>query len=154
MARRISAETKQEIIALWKAGQSQNYLADKFGVSVGTVNKLCKNTPQENADLVNAQVIINKEVSTKNEYEMNAIHSVVNEKTKHVQFFDNAAVLNIQEMLSKINQDTKIAEHKMAGEAIEKAKTTVCGRLPDTAIQINNQAKDEPIINLTLSDGN
>ncbi len=149
MARRknLTEFEKEQIIAEWKAGRSQRWIAGEHNISVGSVNKLCKEIPQDNIAIVNANVFVKQELATRSEQEVNAVHNLVDEKTKHIQFFNNAAVANIQQMMSKVGEETKIVEHKMASEAIAKAKETVCGKSPETAIQINNEPA--PITKIT-----
>lgn len=147
MARRknLTNSEKEQIIADWKAGRSQRWIAEEYQVNVARVNKLCKGVEQNNVAIVNADVFVKQELATRSKQEVNAVNTLVDEKTKHIQFFDSAAVLNIQEMLGKINEETKISEHKMASEAIEKAKATVCGK-PEAQINIqqNNANNDVP----------
>ena len=80
----------------------------------------------------------NDEKSTMNSTEAMVHDVLVEERTKHIQFFTEAAVLNVREAVSKIGEGTTQAEHRMLAETILKGKEAVLGKTPDTAIQINN----------------
>lgn len=143
--KRLTESEKQEIVAHWKAGRTQRWLADEYDISVGVINRLCKGIEQSNADIVNSQVAIKQQLATKSEQEVNAVHNLVNERTEYLAFFNNAAVKNIDTMMQKVGNETSIGEHKMASDAIAKAKETVCGKMPEIALQVNNETQDKPI---------
>jgi DNA-binding CsgD family transcriptional regulator len=79
---RLSEKERDQILALWKAGKSQNSLALDFNVSPATINKLCKGVTQENLDIVNTQVAVIKAIAEKSEYEVNAIQFMVSDLTE------------------------------------------------------------------------
>jgi len=150
---RLSLDKVQQIIAEWKAGKSQNKLAKDFGVSPATINKHCKDVPQENVELVNTQTLINTELAGKTECEVNAIHKVVDERTKHLIYFQNSALRN-QELANNVLEDgsKKKGEDSLSIVTIEaharttaRNKETVLGKQPDTAIQINNNQAPQKI---------
>ena len=64
--------------------------------------------------------------------------TLVDERTKHLAFFTNAAVKNVQQAMRTTCEDQ--ADLRMRADTILKGKETVIGKQPDTAIQINNNA--------------
>lgn len=89
---RITEDIKEKIVTEWKLGKSQNDLAKIYGVSKGTVNKLCKGVDRNLEQLVNKQVEINQSLTTLNDREMTAFRNDVDEKTRHLVFFSNSAI--------------------------------------------------------------
>lgn len=139
---RLTDEEREKILADFHAGKSQNFLSKKYEVSPATINKLCKGVTPKNVDKVNTLVGLNTALSEQSEYEVNAIHSEVAERTKHIQFFTDAAVRNVAEAML-LKPDSHRA-FKDRAETILKGKETVLGKSPETAIQINNNAGNVP----------
>lgn len=138
-AKQIDTGLAQDIVADWRTGHfNQREIAEKRRVSLGTVNKLCKGVARDNADIVNAAVQYRQALAAQDEHNVNAIMAVVDERTKHIEFFTNATVKNIERMLDKINGSTSIVEHRVAQAAIKDGRETVLGKSPDLAVQINN----------------
>lgn len=129
------------MLADWKTGEyTERELAYRHGVSPGTAHKVVKGTAKTLAPLISKQVEIKRELATLNKHEISSFEQVVDEHTKHIQFFTDVTVLNIETMAKKITEKTSIPEHKLAQEAIARGKETVFGKQPETAIQINNQS--------------
>ncbi len=138
-AKQIDKGLAQDVVADWRTGDfNQREIAEKRRVSLGTVNKLCKGVAQDNADIVNAGVQYKTGLAGQDERNVNAIMAVVDERTKHIQFFTNATVKNIGRMVDKIDGSTSIIEHRVAQAAIKDGRETVLGKSPDVAVQINN----------------
>ena len=152
---RLTEEQREQIVDRWRCGESQNSIAKRFPISVATVNKLCKGVPQDNVDLVNAQVFINQELSSKVNNEVNTINQVVDERTRHLIFFQNSALKGqklandaLDYIVDRYNNADDDEKEELTGKAMyvakehstvtNKNKETVLGKQPDTAIQINN----------------
>ena len=144
---RLNDEQRAKIMAEFHAGKSQNELAKRYEVSPATINKLCKGVEPKNVEKVNTLTRINTELAEQSEYEVNAIHSEVEERTRHVMFFNSAAVKNVSEAMKK--DCTSQFEYRARAETILKGRETVLGKTPDTAIQINN-AVEAPTLNVIL----
>lgn len=134
---RLTDDDRKRILADFHAGKSQNALAKKYEVSTATINKLCKGIEPKNADKVNALTRIKTELAGQSEYEVNAVHNEVDERTKHILFFNSAAIQNVREAMSEPCASQQ--DFRARAETIVKGKETVLGKMPDTAIQINNQ---------------
>ncbi len=143
---KLTDDIRQKILAEWKVGKTQNRLAKDFNVSPATVNKLCKGIAQTNIDLVNTQTLIDTDLASKSEYEVNAIRTEVDFRTRHLIYFQNSAMRN-QELADVLLNDRggKTGEDGLSFIMLDahskttlRNKETVLGKQPDTAIQINN----------------
>ena len=84
-----------------------------------------------------AQVVEKK--STLNSTELEVHNTVVTERIHDSIYFRNATILVTNRVIEKVRtEDLSMAELNMAQNTIGKGKETVCGKSPDTAIQINN----------------
>lgn len=138
-AKPIDPELAATIVAEWRTGEfSQQDLADKHGVSKGVVNKLCKGVEQDTAAIVTAGVQYRQALAGHDDRNVTAVTMAVDERTKHIQFFNNATLKNLSVMVKKVGESTSIMEHRIAQAAIKDGRETVLGKTPDTAIQINN----------------
>jgi transcriptional regulator with XRE-family HTH domain len=133
---RLTDEQREHILADFNIGKSQNELAKKYEVSPATINKLCKGVEPKHLDKVNALTRINTELVGESEYQVNAIHKEVDERTKHIQFFTGAAIQNVQEAMTGHCENQN--DYRARADTILKGRETVIGKTPDTAIQINN----------------
>jgi len=143
---RLKDSDKELILADFHTGHfSQRKLADKYKVSTATINKLTKGLKPKHIDKVNATVAINKELSKESEQEVNAVHSVIDERTKHEIYFLKSALKNQQLANNKIDNNTHLKELEMHSRITSKNKETVLGKSPDVAIQ-NNQSTTVEIL--------
>lgn len=145
---RLTDDDRQKILADFHAGKSQNALAKKYEVSTATINKLCKGVEPKHLEKVNTLTRINTELADESEYEVNAIHREVDERTRHILFFTNAAVRNVRAAMEL--ECASQFEIKARAETILKGKETVLGKTPDTAVQINN-TQQHPNLEVVLS---
>lgn len=133
---RLTDEQREHIVEDFHAGKSQNELAKIYKVSPATINKLCKGLTPKHVDKVNDLTRIKIELAEESEYQVNAIHREVEERTKHIQFFTSAAIRNVQEAMSAPCEGQ--TDYQRRADTILKAKDTVIGKQPDTALQIIN----------------
>lgn len=94
---------------------------------------------------------IKNEKSTFNATALEIHNTIVDERSKHIQFFTEAAVKNVKAAVDKIDLGTSQAEHRMLADTILKGRETVLGKAPDTAIQINNNQSNRTINTETLT---
>lgn len=141
----LNDDISSKIITDHKTGQySQRKLANKYGVSLGYVNKITKNVIKEDEEVVNAGVAYMSELAKRDEQSVNAIQQVVNEKTKHLQFLHNATLKNVSVMARKLDHTSSISDHKMAQDTIHKAGQTLgvidqFAKSGDVNVQTNTQ---------------
>lgn len=148
-AKQIDKGLAQDIVADWRTGDfNQREIAEKRRVSLGTVNKLCKGVTQDNADIVNAGVQYKTGLAGQDERNVNAIMAVVDERTKHIQFFTSAAITNVKGAMGEPCEGQ--ADYRMRADTILKARDTVLGRAPDVALQINSGPAAVPSYTLPI----
>jgi len=142
--------TDEEILADWDTGdysklhggtKTQSDLSYKHHCSIGRINKLVKGRTPQNLQIVNNLIYANQELANKNEFEVNAVNKVVDERTKHIQFFNDAAVLNVRDSLAAPCESQN--DFRARAETIAKGREVVLGKTPDTAIQINSSGNTQ-----------
>lgn len=139
---RLTDDQREEILAEFHIGKSQNELAKKFKVSPATINKICKGLEPRHIEKVNTLTRIKTDLAGESEYQVNAIHREVDERTKHIQFFNSVAVKNVQESMAHKCENQN--DYRARAQTIKDAKEVVLGKTPDTAIQINNNIDTKP----------
>ena len=126
----------------YEAGLSLSKIVEKTGISKTQISKRsnaegwAKGTEKEQLIADAVRVAVAK--GTLTEQALIIHNEVVDERTKHLQFFTNASLKNVSVMMKKIGAESSISEHRQAQTALKDAKEVVLGKTPDTAIQINN----------------
>ena len=139
-----SDDTKAKARTYWRAGRSQRWIADELNVSAASINTWVKGLPQDLNELVNTKTFVLQKENELSVRERSAVQDIVDERTKHIQFFTNAAVQNVKGAMDQPCEGQ--ADYRMRADTILKGKETVLGKQPDTAIQINNSAMPPQII--------
>ena len=142
---RLNDDQREKILAQFHAGASQNELAKRFEVSPATINKLCKGIEPKNVDKVNTLTRIKTELAEQTEHEVNAVQKEVDERMKHILFFNSAAIRNVQEAMNEPCASQQ--DFRARAETIVKGRETVLGKSPETAVQINNAP---PVIHVSF----
>ncbi|OJJ28142.1 hypothetical protein [Campylobacter concisus] len=144
---KLTDKTKEQIIADYKAGISQNQLAKNYKLSPATINKLCKNIPQENVEivntLVNTAIATNRALEGKSQIEVNSIERIVDERTKHLLYFQNAALRNQKIADEMLEMSDKIADVEAHSRITARNKETIFGKEPQTIINNTNAQQNE-----------
>lgn len=144
-AKPLNPAIAESIVADWRTGEySQQALADRYSVSKGVVNKLCKGIEQDTAAIVTAGILYRQGLAAHDDRNVTAVTDAVNERTKHIQFFTHAAITNVREAMSQPCDGQ--ADYQRRADTINKCRETVLGKTPDTAIQINNSNTPPPQI--------
>lgn len=151
---KLTQDLKDKMLRDWKLGKSQNDIVKTYGVSKGSVNKLCKGVEQSIQPLVTAQADINQKLTELNELEMTAFRDSVTERTKHLIYFQNSALKN-QKLANKIIEEKENSDGEDGlnmsmleshARTTARNKETVLGKEPETQINVqNNNAVLEPI---------
>ncbi|HET8689352.1 MAG TPA: helix-turn-helix transcriptional regulator [Methanosarcina sp.] len=147
---KINDDIRNKVLADWKAGISQNQLSKKFDVSPATINKICKGVEQSNIDLVNTQIAVLTELQSKSEYEVNSIHSVVDDamrRTNLVYSIQEKALNKAHIMLDQIESPSDL---KTIVEAVDKASITLKvsdrhAKSGDVNVQTNTQVNNNHV---------
>lgn len=159
----ISTRKKNIIIAEWKTGEySFNALAKKHKISRETVRKICKDIPQENAQIVEVGTVYESAKKlAKNGQEIKAIESVVKDRLK-VHDISNTILSGIEKLTKGgkaqkvvtesigeagssatiVEYDLQADDYKKLQEAVDKASLTL-GVNPRFAPSINIQNNNE-----------
>lgn len=136
-AKPISKDIVDGVIADWRTGEySYSELAAKHKISKAKVGQLCKGVGQDLKTIVDAGVQFKSGLAEQDRRIVDAVNEVVDERTKHLIFFTNAAIQNVKEAMEVPCEGQQ--DFKYRAETIIKSKETVLGKQPDTAIQINN----------------
>ena len=124
------------VIGQWRTGAySIRDLAKKHDVSVGFVAKHTAGIEKDGLTVVNAVVQYKQGLAENDEHFVNAVQDVVNDRTKHIVFFNKAAVRNVAEAMAT-NCETQ-RDYRLRADTILKGRETVLGKSPDTAVQVN-----------------
>ncbi len=123
--------------ALFEAGKSLSEINAETGIDRATVSKRAKKDGWEKG--IYQQLILDgsrvkAEISTLSSTVLNVVEKEIEERTKHIQFFTNAAIKNVQESMSL--QCVDQSEFKARADTILKGKETVLGK--ETGNVINN----------------
>lgn len=141
-AKPIPKEKIDKILAEWRTGSySQRDLADKHKVSAGMVAKLTKGIDKDCERIVSAGVAYNQGLSGHDEQTVSAITMAVEERSRYIKFFNDAALTNTKRALSLPCETQQ--DHERLSNTILRSKEVVLGKQPDTAIQVNNTPQDD-----------
>lgn len=148
MARADHNEKIPKIQADWRTGHySQRELARKYGVSLGFVAKNVKGLEQDAVNAVNAGVVYKQALASDNEHLVNAVNTVVDERTRSLTYFTNSALRNQRKANALLEEAETMAELAQHSGLTARNKETVLGKQPDTAIQINNS---QPALDVSM----
>lgn len=91
---KLTDRKRNNIVAKWKTGvYTQRELAKTYNVDVATINKIVKEIPKENANLVEAGVVFeNAKRSTKSQQEISEINKAIEYRLKKEFSEDNKRV--------------------------------------------------------------
>ena len=136
----------EAVVTDWRVGQmSQRQLAEKHKISLGMVSKLCKGVEQDAASLVNAGIQYRQALAAHDERIVNAVETEVDQRVKRQEWLNVQALKNVKQSMEARCEGQM--DYQRRADTILKAKETVIGKQPDTAIQINNGvAKIERVI--------
>ena len=147
-----SPEQWDVVRAFFESGLSLSEIVERTEVKIkdrSTISKKAKTEgwlkgkiqPLISREIQNKQQLADIEVekSTLNSTELKIAETLVDERTKHIQFFTHAAVTNVKQAMDEPCEGQ--AGYRMRAETILKGRETVLGKTPETAIQINNNGE-------------
>lgn len=139
MARQLNDTDRAKILADFHVGMGQHALAIKYEVSPATINKLCKGKVRKHVEKVNTLVRIKTELQEECEFQVNAVHREVDQRSRDLQFFRTASMVISKKVIEKVeNEDLSMFDLEKAQNVIGKGKENIYGKMPDTAVQVNN----------------
>lgn len=113
-------------------------LAHKHKVSLGFVAKHTSGLEHDAKGAVNAGVIYKQALASDNEHLVNAVNTVVDERTRQLTFFTNSALKNQKLANDKLQRDVSMQELNAHSAITQRNKETVLGKDITTAVQVNN----------------
>lgn len=148
---RLTQDTKDKILADFHTGYfSQRDLALKYECSTATINKLTKGLKPEHKDKVNTLITIKSQLAEESEQKVNAIETIVEEKTKHLIYFRESALKN-QELANRLLEGTdKLKDVESHSRITKTNKETVLGKDPDTIINNQNNNQNNIVLDWDL----
>lgn len=139
MARLSDGDKKRLVTDLMAGTQSVRQLAKKYGVSNATIQNYKEEIDPQSEQVINAGVAYRTGLAQiEDQQKVNAIVNAVDERTKHIQFLNNATLKNVATMMKKIDEKTTIYDHKLVQDTIAKGKEVLIGKEADTSVTINN----------------
>jgi len=168
---KLSDKEKKMLIADYKTNRySQRELSKKYGVSVGTVNKMTKNITTENEHLVNAQIAIYAAQTILPIEQMNAIMNAAKDEVYSMGLAINATQLNLMRINEALTSNKKLekisvgqgmqqfeevsldsSDYKNMQDAIDKATVTlgINQRHASSQVTVNTQNNNTQHVELT-----
>lgn len=136
----------------FEAGLTLSQIVVKTGISKTQLSKRSNSDGwargTEKEQLISDAVRVAVAKGTLTEHALSVHKEIVDERTKHVMFFNSSAVQNVREAMAL--ECGSQFEFKARAETILKGKEAVLGKTPDTAIQINNAPAETPKLNIVL----
>ncbi len=135
---------RAKILADFHVGMTQNQLSIKYERSKATIHKICKGVIPLNIEKVNTLVRIETELAEQSEQNVKAVRSLVDRKTRDLDFFRDASLLVTKAAIQKVKKgDASMFDLSKAQEIIGKGKENIYGKAPETQVQVNNQQNQQ-----------
>ena len=147
MAKATSADW-EKAKALFESGKSLSEINAETGIDRATVSKRAKKDGWEKGiyqQLIVDSARVKAEISTLPPTALSVVEKEIEERTKHIQFFTNAAVRNVSEAME--NKCCDQSDFKARADTILKGKETVLGK--ETGLVINNTNAQQTIAPIT-----
>jgi gatB/yqey family protein len=144
---KLTEAIKEKILADFHTGAyTVRQLADKYDVSHVTIVKMTKGLAPKNKEKVTTLVAVKTELAEQSYQEVTSVNEVVNEKTKHLIYFQNAALRNQKKADEMLEMSDRIADVEAHSRITARNKETVLGREADTVINNANVQSEQKII--------
>ena len=141
---KITDEIKEKILADFHTGAyTARQLGDKYKVSHVTIVKITKGLVPKNKEKVTALIAIKSELAEQNYQEVTSVNEVVDEATKHLIFFKNAALRNQKKADEMLEMSDTISDIEAHSRITARNKETVLGKEPQTVINNTNAQQNE-----------
>ncbi|MFZ2950904.1 MAG: hypothetical protein WA003_15625 [Desulfuromonadaceae bacterium] len=132
----------------FEAGLSLAKIEEKTGISRGQLSKRSNSEGWQKEtrkkQLVATAVSVAVEKETLDPVALAVHDELVDERTKHILFFNKAALQNVAEAMAAPCEDQ--TDYKYRAETINKGRETVLGKDPTTNVQINNNPDGDGVI--------
>lgn len=148
-AKALDSGIAQDVVADWRTGEySYREIADRNKISKAKVGQLCKGVEQDLKGIVDAGVAYRAGIANQDRRIVDAINDVVDDRTKHLLFFNKAqarfAQISIQAIESKLEPDGtpgpefNLMELATASRVVKESREGILGKDPSVALQVNN----------------
>jgi transcriptional regulator with XRE-family HTH domain len=154
-----SPKDRDKILEYADAGLSYSEISTRMGISKSQIGKIvARKRDGKKDDSKEKQELIQKAVDLKiaketilNETGLAVHDELVNERTAHLKFINNATYININRMLKKFNPKSKeyqaemsVMDHKLAQSTIKDGRESLLGKeaSSQTNIQMNNTSNE------------
>jgi len=143
-AKPLPSSVRDAVLTDWRMGQmSQQAIADKYAISKGVVNKVCKGVEQDVAPIVTAGIQYQQALHAHDDRIVTAVESHVDLVVSRLEYLNRQAMQNVQEAMDAGCENQ--SDFRSRAMTINAAKETLVGKTPDTAIQINNATGQEGV---------
>jgi hypothetical protein len=146
------------ILLDWETGgYTQTALAEKHRVSIGLVNRVCKDAPKKHENILKSGIAYKTMLYEQEPKIVKAIEKVVDDKSRDIEFFNNAqrklANVGLALIAKSIDangvpsDDFSIGELVGVSNVVQASRTGILGKPGDTTnIQINNTVRIEDLL--------
>ena len=146
---KVTPEKWAEARALYGADKSFREIEKLTGIDNSNLAKKAKTEKWERGvlpQLIADTVRVKESFTALLPQQQAVVTAEVNERLKHIEFFNRAALKNVSVSVKKISDDTTQMEHKLIAETILKGMYAVLGKTPDTIINTQvNSASKQPV---------
>ncbi|MBF0984000.1 MAG: hypothetical protein HXK63_02475, partial [Campylobacter sp.] len=119
-------------------------------VSHVAVHKIVKGLTPKFKEKINAEVAFKAELADENLQQINSVNEVISEATKHLIFFQNAALTNQKRANEMLKTAKTISDIEAHSRITARNKETILGKEPQTIINNNNtQQNQKPELDLS-----
>jgi len=139
----------QTVRAFYERGLTAGEIVLRKEVAItdrGSINRRAK---KENwiagikAALIDNDIKALENKASQNASEVIVHETLVNERTKHITFFNTAGLIIAKAAVNRVQAEPNMVMQDLrhASEVVAKQRDSVLGKVPDTAIQINNNLR-------------
>ena len=165
MSRPASKETWLEARRLFEVGHSLTDIQDITNIDKASISKRSRKEAWEKGkfqQLIHSSVKNKLEISTLPIETQQLVESEIEDKTKSIirynSYQDKLAAVGMAMIVKKLddkgnpNDELSPMELNSIANVVEKSRHGVVGKLPDTAIQINNNGATSAVTTMTRAD--
>ena len=144
---KLTDDLREKIIAQYRVGKSQNWLAQEYELSPATINKLCKGIEQNYREKVNTVVAIKSDLSQESEYLSEYFDKEVNEAIRNRNLVFGVTQKALKRASQLLDSADNMYDINAAVQLADKASLTlgVNQRHSQNQVNIQNNQSVEPV---------
>ena len=148
---RLTEQDKELILADFHTGYfTVRELAEKYNTSHTTINKLTKGVEPKHKDKVDKLISIKSDLATESLQEVYSVDNVVKDRTKHLVFFQNAAIRGQQKANDLLEEVAEMKDLLAYANLTKTNKETVLGKDPETVINNANVQSNDTAMQINI----